>query len=112
MTKVAAQVDSSRPLNIRSLLFSTTILCSGLATPALAQTPGSISPPPVRQSIDENGIDVVRGTYNIAQTDVSIGGPGRHGLSFRRFSTGAAENNTLIGSITLRAAEPSSHLGA
>ena len=100
MTKVAAQMSGGHPLDIRSLLLTSTILYSGLALPALAQTPGSIAPPPVRQSIDENGVDVVRGTYNIAQTDVSIGGAGRHGLSFRRFSTGAAENNTLIGSIT------------
>ena len=65
----------------RTLLSLTTALCTGLAAPALAQ----IAPPPVRQSVDENGVDVLSGKFLVGQTNVSIG-PSEGGLSYRSFA--------------------------
>lgn len=61
-----------------------------LAAPALAQMPGSVPPPPVRQSIDENGVDVLRGTFNVSQTPLSIGPDAQNGFAytFQSFNAG------------------------
>ncbi|GAM99123.1 wall associated protein [alpha proteobacterium U9-1i] len=40
--------------------------------------------PPVFRTIDDNGVDLARGTFNIATTDVSIGDEGAGGLAFVR----------------------------
>ena len=56
---------------------------SSIAVPALAQVdPGAVPPPPVRRSVDANGVDVIRGTYNYTQPSVSIGPSYPDGLSF------------------------------
>lgn len=66
-TVASTQVKSSaRP--IRAALWLSTILCSGLSVPALAQN----VPPPFRQ-MDTNGVDVLNGTVRIAGPSISIG---------------------------------------
>jgi RHS repeat-associated protein len=56
------------------------------AGPALAQ--GAIAPPPVRQAVDGNGVDVIRGTFNAGQPGVSIGPAYPHGLSYSAINSG------------------------
>ena len=60
-------------------------------------------PPPVRRPIDENGVDVIRGTFNTAKTDVTIGPDARRGFAFTRFRTESSDdfNNTLLATIVL-----------
>jgi RHS repeat-associated protein len=83
----------------RALLSLTTILCTGLAAPALAQSVGSIAPPPVRQPLDENGVDVARGTFNVTTVDLTIGTEGQRGLSYGRQVSGADWFESSIGAI-------------
>ena len=61
-----------------------------LSAPALAQLPGSIPAPPVRQNVDEHGVDVLRGTFNTAQTPLSIGADPENGFAytFQSFNAG------------------------
>jgi RHS repeat-associated protein len=68
----------------RSVLCISTILASGLAAPAFAQSgPGTLAPPAVRQPLDENGVDVIRGTLSVETPGISIGPGGRAGLSYQ-----------------------------
>jgi RHS repeat-associated protein len=53
-----------------------------LTAPAAAQLPGSIPAPPVRQNIDDNGVDVLRGTFNTAQTPLTIGPDAENGFAY------------------------------
>ena len=79
--------DRSRVLKrLHLAMVASTILTSGLAVPAFAQTGNSIAPPPVRQPIDENGVDVLRATINVGHEDISIGGGGALGLSYGQSS--------------------------
>lgn len=66
----------------RALLVTGTILSGLIGQGALAQTPGSIPPPPVRNNIDDNGVDVIRGSFRADQPGVSIGPGGTGGLAF------------------------------
>ena len=76
-------------------LLATTIIASGAAAPALAQA----DPPPVRQAIDENGVDVMFRTFNTSESDLSIGS-GDQGLSFERVWRGKEWRHNLMASIT------------
>lgn len=76
-------------------LLATTIIASGTAAPALAQADA----PPVRQAIDENGVDVMFRTFNTSESDVSIGS-GDQGLSFERVWRGKEWRHNLMASIT------------
>ncbi|WP_212597920.1 RHS repeat domain-containing protein [Sphingopyxis granuli] len=50
--------------------------------PALAQALGQVPPPPVRQAVDDNGVDVIRGKYvPPPENALSIGPPDHGGLS-------------------------------
>ena len=63
-------------LAIRSLCATT-----ALALPAMAQaqyTPPDV--PPIRETIDGNGVDLTRGTVVSRSHSVSIGGPSKLGL--------------------------------
>ena len=60
-------VGRGRPLARRALLALSTVLCSGLAAPVLAQTAL-----PYRQ-IDENGVDLVQGDFVMSFKEGSIG---------------------------------------
>ncbi len=72
----------------RIALCATTILCSALSTQARAQVAGQTPQPPVRQSIDDNSVDVTRGTFNFAETNVSIGPDAKRGLVYARTNFG------------------------
>ena len=65
---------------------SLAIACAlALAAPIFAQTVPDL-PPPERVRVDENGVDLARGTFTGTRTDVAIGGEGRSGLALvRRF---------------------------
>jgi len=45
----------------------------------------SITPPPVRSNVDENGVDVTTGAFNAATPTISIGQPGNGGLAYGRY---------------------------
>ncbi len=94
MTFLPASVD--RYPRLKLALCLTTMLCSGFAVPALAQ-----STPPIRQSVDPNGVDLFLGTVNLSTTDVSIGSNDMQGLSFRRFWQGTALRDNVNAQMTL-----------
>ena len=76
-------------------LLAGTILASVSAESAFAQA----SPPPVRQAIDENGVDLIHLTFNTAEADVSIG-QGQQGLSFERVWRGDGWRHNLMATIS------------
>ncbi len=61
-----------------------------------AQIFGDSPLPAVRERIDRNGVDVVRGAFLAAEPGISIGPPGPAGLSHRRYSNGVT---TTLGTI-------------
>ncbi|MEA3030089.1 MAG: hypothetical protein QOG13_1414, partial [Sphingomonadales bacterium] len=63
----------------RGALACALLTSTALTAPALAQ-----SPPPVNHNVDDNGIDVVLGRFELSQTLVSIGPPWPHGLHYTR----------------------------
>ncbi|HYN46651.1 MAG TPA: RHS repeat domain-containing protein, partial [Allosphingosinicella sp.] len=68
-----------------------------LGAPALAQALPDV-PPPSRYQVDENGVDVARGTMTGTRTDLAIGAAGRAGLAFlRRFGFGQGGHNYDFG---------------
>lgn len=74
-----------RKRNVRAALLLTTLLCSGLVAPALAQT---INPPPplpsgvpsIRSPVDENSVNLGNGGLEFSVVDVSVGPSGPAGL--------------------------------
>jgi RHS repeat-associated protein len=64
---------------------------SALATPAFAQEYTPPAPPPIRSTIDGNGVDLARGTVVSRSHSVSIGGPGAQGMSWSRTITSAGD---------------------
>jgi RHS repeat-associated protein len=60
-------------------LLASTVLASGLAVPAMSQE----TPPPYRNN-DANGVDLVKGTFNFAIEEGSIGG-GDEALYLKRY---------------------------
>ncbi len=42
--------------------------------------PADAPPPPIAQAVDGNGVDLISGSLNLADTEVSIGGSGANGL--------------------------------
>ncbi|WEK46400.1 MAG: hypothetical protein P0Y56_15530 [Candidatus Andeanibacterium colombiense] len=72
------------------------------AGPALADDP--VPAPPVRSTVDANGVDLTSGQLLLGRTDVSIGPDDHHGLSFTRHwvSNGwrYSEMPTMTGSTT------------
>jgi RHS repeat-associated protein len=57
------------------------------STPAAAQT--APVPPPIRNNIDENGVDLVTLGFNVSTTEVVIGVPGAGGMAYSRSYYGA-----------------------
>jgi RHS repeat-associated protein len=88
-----------RRSNLRLALALTTALCSGMAVPAFAQA----TPPPVRQTIDANGVDVSIGTFNFSSTDVSIGS-GAQEMSYQRSWRGNIWRDNLAATINTNGA--------
>lgn len=54
------------------------VSATGALSPVAAQTA-----PPVRSEIDENGVDLTRGTFNTSSTDVSVGSESQ-GIAYTR----------------------------
>jgi RHS repeat-associated protein len=67
-----------------AMLSFSTILCSGLAAPAFAQ-----SAPPQHVDVDQNGVDLVSGNYVTSLTEGSIGS-GEGAVSLTRFRNGSS----------------------
>jgi len=82
-----------RNLNRATLLLVSTALGSGLAAPAFAQVPVD-TPPPVREHIDANGVNLITGVQYLEHVDAAIGPPGRQGLAYimRRGELGIYSN--------------------
>lgn len=76
---IQRQGDVRPSRRARTWLVVTSILASGMAAPALAQTAA-----PEHVAIDANGVDLINGTYNPSVTDVSIGPAGIDGLTYAR----------------------------
>jgi hypothetical protein len=55
--------QSAFRLSMKAIVLSGTMLSVLQAAPADAQVYGKAAPPPVRQSVDENGVDVTRGAF-------------------------------------------------
>jgi hypothetical protein len=88
-----------RALRTAALCISTA-LASGFVAPALAQLANdNVAPPPVRQAIDENGVDIIRGTFNAEDTGASIGPSQPEGLAFKRFNFGAGWRDSQVASL-------------
>jgi RHS repeat-associated protein len=66
----------------RAAGFCALVAAITLCIPASAQTAADL--PPVRSAVDGNGVDLVGGSVNLDQTDVSIGPPGPGGLAYSR----------------------------
>jgi RHS repeat-associated protein len=75
------KTTSTRARALACALLATTAYCGLAAQPAQAQTLDTA--PPVRASVDENGVDVARGHFKREVTDVSIGREG-NGLAYVR----------------------------
>jgi RHS repeat-associated protein len=60
---------------------------SAISSGAFAQEYVPPAPPPIRETIDANGVDLARGTVVGRTHSVSIGGPGNLGLSWSRSIT-------------------------
>jgi hypothetical protein len=68
-----------------------------LTAPALAQSIPD-APPPQRVMVDENGVDLTRGTFTGFRTDLSIGPSGRSGLALiHRFGFNLGASNFDLG---------------
>jgi RHS repeat-associated protein len=62
---------------------------AAFAVAAFAQSPGAVPPPPVRQAVDEQGVDVIRGEFSAAQPSISIGPAYPHGLVYASVNAGS-----------------------
>jgi len=76
----------------RVLLSLTTILCSGLAVPAMAQVVAA-PPLPTIETIDANGVDLSSGSMVLAGPAISIG-TAASGISFSRVGATFAGDST------------------
>ena len=69
-----------------------------LSTPAWAQDQLH-APPPSHFSLDERGVDLIAGTFNVSSTDVVIGQPGAGGLAYQRTFVGPGWRDNITGTI-------------
>jgi len=83
----------------RVALSLSTMLASGLAVPALAQSADAVPPPAVRPAIDDNGVDIIDGKFNAGQVDVSIGPATNGGLSYGSVNFSSGWTNTIRSAI-------------
>lgn len=70
------------------------LVTSALSTPAIAQ----LAPPPVRQSVDKNGVDLFLGTFNARGPVLSLG-QSDQGVSYYQTNTGSGWGDNLIGEV-------------
>lgn len=59
------------------------ILLAGTSVIAQSATAQTAEPAPIRQSVDENGVDLYLGTFNVSRTDISMGDD-QTGMSYSR----------------------------
>ena len=85
-------------------LYLSTILGGAFPTAALAQN--IVSPPPVRSTVDSNGVDLLHGNVTDTAKDVSIGPASHHGLSYTRQFTGRGWVQTAVPNITGNSSHP------
>jgi RHS repeat-associated protein len=64
--------EQKKTRGLRYVLVATTILVSGLAAPAFAQTTPTVIKPPADIEIDENGVDLISGTPTARTTGISV----------------------------------------
>lgn len=57
------------------------------------------APPPVRSTIDGNGVDLVTGALRLAVRELSIGPDGPGGLAYTRYFTGTGWRDDFVGTI-------------
>ena len=72
-----------RSLRVRALLSVSAVLLAGMSHAAFAQS-ASQTPPPVRSTVDENGVDLATGRMSLSYGSVSIGNPSSGGLTYGR----------------------------
>lgn len=92
----------------RSLLGLTTILCSGLIAPAWGQVALT---PPVRTSIDGNGVDLFLGTMNVEGPILSAGS-GKQGLIWQKFNHGGGWGDNLVAALDISGSTVTVSFGA
>ena len=78
--------------------FAALLWTTALVSPALAQEYQPPAPPPIRETVDQNGVDLISGSLVGRTHSVSIGGPGAMGLSWSRsmMSDGSFRDSTAI----------------
>ncbi|MGH8336103.1 MAG: hypothetical protein ACRETL_04605, partial [Gammaproteobacteria bacterium] len=59
------------------------------------------SAPPIRSTVDANGVDLITDTFNLSSRDVSIGPSGSDGLTFVRSFFGTGWTDNTIATITV-----------
>ena len=69
-----------------------------IATPSLAQSVLS-APPPTQYIVDERGVDVLAGTFNLSTTDVVIGPPDQGGMVYSRSFAGTGWRDNLMSAV-------------
>ena len=107
LKRTVSEAGKSRNL----LLWLWAVLLLGFATAALGQPLGKLAPPPVRQAVDDNGVDVIRGTFAPPQQSwLSIGPRDHHGLSLD-YLTGLGGFNSLLSAIKGNSASPTVTVG-
>jgi RHS repeat-associated protein len=80
---------SERALTARvSALCLSTILASGFAGPALAQSSTTPVLPSIRAPLDENGVNIATGKFQTKATEITIGQPDAGGVTVGRVWTG------------------------
>lgn len=73
----------------KTAIYGSLLAGSALASPAIGQDYEPPAPPPIRETIDRNGVDLTRGTMVGRTHGISIGGPGNLGISWSRTITSA-----------------------
>ncbi len=83
----------------RALLIATTVLMGGCSSAALAQAYAA-APPPVRQSVDANGVDLFLGTFNARGPSLNMG-QSDQGVEYHQVNTGAGWGDNLIAQLVV-----------
>lgn len=84
---------------MRHTLKAALLISSALiGSPSLAQSVLS-APPPTQYIVDERGVDVLAGTFNLSTTDVVIGPPDQGGMVYSRSFAGTGWRDNLMSSV-------------
>ena len=104
----STSVGRSRRARLAFIALTSTALGVTLCAPAQAQT---VAPPPVRQSVDANGVDLFLGTLNVVSPKVSMG-DGDTGLSYYFFNTGSGWTDNVTAALNQNGNVVTVRLGA